>query len=144
MVLRDNDFCEHTSQHGGDERCFHRSANGFTRSILCKELGCDKAIIQTQRKDPAELWKYIVLIALGTKYGKKARARAIYQTVSQLRFEAKQLEERPASLKETLSSHRVPELCPRSPRELWDRSSPPSPRWSMILAPLAWAPLPAS
>ncbi|CAE7548475.1 RE2, partial [Symbiodinium necroappetens] len=94
MVLKDHDLCEHAEYFGGNEKRFHRSANGFTRAIMCKEPECGKAIIQAHRKDAVELWKFLVLIAVGTKYGRKARSRALFQYVGRLRFEAKVLEDK--------------------------------------------------
>ena len=36
MVLKDTQLCPHSSYFGGDEREFHRGANGHTRHVTCK------------------------------------------------------------------------------------------------------------
>ena len=71
--LRTN-LCEHASSNGGREKKFHRSANGHTRSIMCKEPECDKAVIQARRKE----------VALCTLWGTKARSRALFSRVGQV------------------------------------------------------------
>ena len=62
MVLRNHDLCEHAEYNGGNEKRLHRSANGFTRSIMCKEPECSGAIIQAHFKDATELWKYMAAV----------------------------------------------------------------------------------
>ena len=95
--LRTN-LCEHASSNGGREKKFHRSANGHTRSIMCKEPECDKAVIQARRKDAVSLWSFLVQVALCTLWGTKARSRALFSRVGQVRAEA--LSEREALARE--------------------------------------------
>ena len=56
-----------------------RSANGHSRQIMCKDDACNKAVIQASRKEPRELWGYLVQVALTTAWGRRARARTTYQ-----------------------------------------------------------------
>ena len=102
---------------------------------MCKEPECDKAVIQTHRKDSTENWKYLVLVALGTEYGRKARARAVYR-VSQLRFEAKQLEDTkvPDGRVITLQVQFSVAAGSRSLESSAYEPSPPSPGWSLVQA----------
>ena len=58
MALRAPHLCEHSSYHGGAEKQFHRGANGHTRHIACKE--CGRNVIQGRRKEPLQLWSYLV------------------------------------------------------------------------------------
>ena len=88
MVLKDTTLCEHSSFHGGDERQFHRGANGYSRFVTCKEDSCDKTVIKAKRKTPHELWSYLVQIALCTKWGQAARSRALFNNVCKVRGEA--------------------------------------------------------
>ena len=46
MVLKDTSLYEHGSFHGGDERHYHRGANGCSRFVTCKEDSCDKTVIR--------------------------------------------------------------------------------------------------
>eukprot|EP00435_Cladocopium_sp_Y103_P049373 s347_g14.t2 len=88
MVLKETSLCEHSSYHGGDERQFHRGANGYSRFVMCKVDTCDKPVIKAKRKTPHELWAYLVQIALCTKWGQAARSRALFNTVCKVRGEA--------------------------------------------------------
>ncbi|CAK8990843.1 unnamed protein product [Durusdinium trenchii] len=71
MVLKDTQVCEHGSYFGGIEREFHRGANGHTRHATCKDQDCNKTIIVAKRKDASQLWRYLVQIALRTKWGRQ-------------------------------------------------------------------------
>ncbi|CAE7252473.1 RE1 [Symbiodinium sp. CCMP2592] len=62
-----DEVCEHCVYNGGSERKLHRAANGHSRSVSCKEPDCDKVIFTAKRKEPAELWRFLVLVALTTK-----------------------------------------------------------------------------
>ncbi|CAE7616057.1 RE2, partial [Symbiodinium sp. CCMP2592] len=95
--LRTN-LCEHASSKGGREKKFHRAANGHMRSIMCKEPECDKAVIQAKRKDGVSLWSFLVQVALCTLWGSRARSRALFARVGQVRAEA--LSEREALARE--------------------------------------------
>ena len=99
MVLRAPDLCEHATYNGGEEKKFHRSANGHVRQVLCKESECDRAVIQANRKEPTEMWKFLTLVALGTRWGKKARHRVWLQTLHHAELEAAELKKpSPATL----------------------------------------------
>ena len=65
MALRAPALCEHSVYRGGQERQFHRGANGHTRHITCKD--CEKNVITARRKDPTQLWSYLVQLAMCTK-----------------------------------------------------------------------------
>ena len=81
MVLKQHKLCEHSSYCGGEERQFHRGANGYTRHITCKD--CDKSgVILARRKEPAQLWAYLVQVALCTKWGRVARSRELAASVA--------------------------------------------------------------
>ena len=82
MVLKDTSLCEHSVYFGGNERQYHRGANGHTRHIRCREPDCNSTVILARRKEPAQLWKYLTLIALCTKWGKEARSRELAQSVA--------------------------------------------------------------
>ena len=75
-------LCEHASSNGGREREFHRGANGHTRHITCKE--CNETVIVARRKQPVQLWSYLVQIAMCTKWGQKMRSTALFHRVSTL------------------------------------------------------------
>ena len=94
MVLRADDLCDHASYKGGNERKYRRSANGFTRQILCKEDECNRPVIVAQRKEPIQLWKFLVQVALFTRWGARARSRALFQHVTKCRGEALEEEQR--------------------------------------------------
>ena len=47
--LRTN-LCAHASSRGGRERNYHPAANSHTRSIMCKEPECNKAVVQARRR----------------------------------------------------------------------------------------------
>ena len=99
MALRVPDLCSHSSCKGGNERKYHRSANGHTRGIHCKEPECERAVISARRKEPAELWSFLVQVALCTLWGTKSRSRALFARVSQVRSEALEEEERERQLR---------------------------------------------
>lgn len=80
--FRETKLCEHASSNGGREREFHRGANGHTRHITCKE--CNETVIVARRKQPVQLWSYLVQIAMCTKWGQKMRSTALYHRVSTL------------------------------------------------------------
>eukprot|EP00434_Breviolum_minutum_P038574 symbB.v1.2.034224.t1/scaffold4384.1/size41667/2 len=80
--FRETKLCEHASSNGGREREFHRGANGHTRHITCKE--CNETVIVARRKQPVQLWSYLVQIAMCTKWGQKMRSTALYHRVSSL------------------------------------------------------------
>ena len=95
MVLRVEELCEHSSYRGGEERKFHRSANGHVRQVLCKEGECDRAVLQAHRKEPVEMWKFLTMVGPGTKWGKKSRHRVWLQTLSHAQLEAAELQKPP-------------------------------------------------
>ena len=102
MALRVPDLCSHSSYKGGNERKYHRSTNGHTRAtrgIHCKEPECERAVILARRKEPAELWSFLVQVALCTLWGPKSRSRALFARVSQVRSEALEEEERERQLR---------------------------------------------
>ena len=37
------------------------------RLITCKEGECNRSVIQAQRREPSQLWKFLVLVAMCTK-----------------------------------------------------------------------------
>ena len=80
--FRETKLCEHASSNGGREREYHRGANGHTRHITCKE--CNETVIVARRKQPIQLWSYLVQIAMCTKWGQKMRSTALYHRVSAL------------------------------------------------------------
>lgn len=80
--FRETKLCEHATSNGGREREFHRGANGHTRHITCKE--CNETVIVARRKQPVQLWSYLVQIAMCTKWGPKMRSTALYHRVSSL------------------------------------------------------------
>ena len=85
MALRAPALCEHSVYRGGQERQFHRGANGHTRHITCKE--CEKNVITARRKDPAQLWSYLVQLAMCTKWGSFARSSELARNVARLTLE---------------------------------------------------------
>ena len=98
MAINAGNLCEHSCNRGGREKKFHRSANGHVRRIMCKEPHCDKAVITGQRRDPVRMWSYPVQIALCALHGQKARSRALFQRVCQVRGEALEVREREKQL----------------------------------------------
>ena len=74
MVLKDTQLCAHRGYYGGNEREYHRGAHGHTRHIVCKDIECSKTEIFAERKDPGQLWRYLVQIALCTLWGRSARS----------------------------------------------------------------------
>jgi hypothetical protein len=67
VAFRNTKLREHTEANGGDERQFHRGANGHTRHVSCKD--CDKTIVTARRKEPAQLWSYLVQVAMCMRFG---------------------------------------------------------------------------
>ena len=94
MTIRVDDLCEHSTYKGGTEKRFHRSANGYTRQVICKEPECDRAVISAQRKEPLQLWRFLVQVALCTKWGSRARSRALFQHVTKCRGDALEEDQR--------------------------------------------------
>eukprot|EP00435_Cladocopium_sp_Y103_P035729 s1670_g9.t1 len=91
MVLKldkDNELCEHSVYFGGDEKYYHRSANGYTRHVTCQDLSCAKTVIKASRRYNVEMWKYLVIIALTTKWGRAARSRELARTIGRLSIAA--------------------------------------------------------
>ena len=80
MVLKETSHCEHISYVGGSEKQIHRGANGHTRHITCKE--CNKTVIVGRRKEPAQMWSYLVQVALCTKFGSKFRSNRLYEMIA--------------------------------------------------------------
>ena len=93
MGLNCPKLCEHSSYRGGDERKLHRGANGHTRHVTCKECGCDRAIIIGHRKEPIEMWSYLVQILLCTKWGAPERSAGLFRRVCQVREEHQALQD---------------------------------------------------
>eukprot|EP00434_Breviolum_minutum_P011223 symbB.v1.2.009904.t1/scaffold605.1/size182108/4 len=85
MVLKDTKLCEHAVYNGGEEKQYHRGANGHTRHITCKQ--CDRNVIIARRKEPIQLWAYLTQVALCTKWGTASRARGLASHVAQLSLE---------------------------------------------------------
>ena len=79
MVLKETSHCEHLSYVGGSEKQIHRGA-GHTRHITCKE--CNKTVICGRRKEAAQMWSYLVQVALCTKFGSKFRSNRIYEMIA--------------------------------------------------------------
>ena len=84
MVLKDTDLCEHSSYRGGEEKNYHRGANGHTRHVTCQDPACAKTVIMARRRESIAMWKYLVQIALCTKWGKAARSRELAATIARL------------------------------------------------------------
>ena len=93
MALNCPKLCEHSSYRGGDERKLHRGANGHTRHVTCKECGCDRTIIIGHRKEPIEMWSYLVQILLCTKWGAPERSAGLFRRVCQVREEHQALQD---------------------------------------------------
>ena len=93
MALNCPKLCEHSSYRGGDERKLHRGANGHTRHVTCKERGCDRTIIIGHRKEPIEMWSYLVQILLCTKWGASERSAGLFRRVCQVREEHQALQD---------------------------------------------------
>ena len=103
MVLKEASLCEHSVYHGGSESKFFRGANGQSRYITCKERDCDKVVIRAKRTDPSDLWRYLVMVALCTKWGQAARSRGLFQRAYQVRREALDARERQQQLGDAAS-----------------------------------------
>ena len=133
MVLKDTQHCEHSSYFGGNEREFHRGANGHTRHLTCKDKDCNQTIIVAKRKDATQLWRYLVQIALCTRWGSAARSRELFASVCRVRDQAlKDDEDRQA-----LQPPRGYPHAPTSPvsRRSKETSSPSSPSTARIIRP---------
>eukprot|EP00435_Cladocopium_sp_Y103_P062124 s1878_g23.t1 len=85
VVFRNTKLCEHTESNGGEERQFHRGANGHTRHVSCRD--CDKTILCALRKEPIQLWGYLVQVAMCMRFGKDARYRAFLQRMERVKKE---------------------------------------------------------
>ena len=99
VVPLSEQVCEHSVYRAGEEKKYQRAANGHTRSVSCKEPECDKTVVSARRKEPVQLWKFLVVVALCTKWGRRARSRALSQYVAKVRadyLEEKETEERRA------------------------------------------------
>ena len=121
MVLHERtDLCEHAACNGGDERHFHRGANGHTRHVTCKD--CSKTILKAYRKNGTQLWSYLFQIAMYTFWGRAARLRSIAQTAANYADE-KAEETYPTAVRTTRK---------------WGGTSPPSPSRSPS-SPDAWS-----
>jgi len=103
MALRTPVLCEHSTYHGGDEKQFHRGANGHTRHITCKE--CGKNVIGGRRREAVQMWSYLVQVAMCTKFGSGARSRALAARVADLTTRALE-DQRPSTLTPTRSLRR--------------------------------------
>ena len=99
MVLKDTKLCAHSSYLGGDEREYHRGANGHTRHVSCKNKDCDCTVISGRRKDGEQMWRYLVQIALCTKWGSAARSRELFASVCRERDKALHDREQRAALR---------------------------------------------
>ena len=132
MVFKDTDLCEHCVMNGGTERRLHRGANGHMRYVTCKETDCNKNIIKASRKTPHELWKYMTLVALATKWGSAARSRALFAAVTKARTEDDE-ERRGLSSSARPSLPLPPARSTASSVRL--QSSPSSPGWDLIGEP---------
>ncbi|CAE7766366.1 GIP, partial [Symbiodinium sp. CCMP2456] len=97
MVPRADELCQHASYNGGEEKKFHRSANGHVRQVLCKEHECDRAVLEARRKEPLELWRFLTMIILGTM-GRKARHRVWTQALHHAELEAAKAKKEAPSL----------------------------------------------
>eukprot|EP00435_Cladocopium_sp_Y103_P065449 s520_g27.t1 len=126
MVLKDTQLCPHSSYLGGDEREYHRGANGHTRHLTCKNSECDKTVIVGRRRDASQMWRYLVQIALCTKWGSAARSHELFASVCREREHALLSEEHRAALKPPAGyPHRGPTTSspassPASPTSQWD------------------------
>ena len=121
MVLHERtDLCEHAACNGGDERHFHRGANGHTRHVTCKD--CSKTVLKAYRKNGTQLWSYLFQIAMYTFWGRAARSRSIAQTAA------------------NYADEKAEEMYPTAVRTTrkWGGTSPPSPSRSPS-SPDAWS-----
>eukprot|EP00435_Cladocopium_sp_Y103_P028069 s1984_g7.t1 len=129
MVLKETALCEHATYHGGDERRFHRGANGYCRFVSCKEPDCNKNVIKADRKSPSQMWSYLVQVALCTKFGQAARSRELFASVCRERTRADE-EQRglrlplPAPLRSSSTSLSTRPLASTSPE--WEVVETPS------------------
>ena len=133
MVLKDTQLCEHSSYFGGNEREFHRGANGHTRHVTCKDKDCNQTIIVAKRKDAAQLWCYLVQIALCTRWGSAARSRELFASVCRVRDQALKDDEDRRALQPPRGYPRAP-TTPASRRSK-ETSSPSSPSTARIIRP---------
>ena len=88
VTFKNTDLCEHASSNGGDERHFHRAANGHQRQVMCKKDSGGRAVISAKRREPVQLWSFLVQVAMCTLWGTRARSRALFQRVTQVRVQA--------------------------------------------------------
>ena len=75
-------LCEHARGNGGPERQYHRGANGHTRHLSCKD--CDKTVLVARRKEPVQLWGYMVQVLMATKWGSALRSEGLYRYAGRL------------------------------------------------------------
>eukprot|EP00435_Cladocopium_sp_Y103_P024596 s4511_g6.t1 len=133
MVLKDTQLCQHSSYLGGDEREYHRGANGHTRHVTCKSSECDKTVISARRKNPEQLWRYLVQIALCTKWGSAARSRELFASVCRVRDAAIQEEQDRTALE---PPHGYPRRSPsRAAPTSSPSGSPHSTTWEVMCGP---------
>ncbi|CAK9071730.1 unnamed protein product [Durusdinium trenchii] len=78
-------LCEHARGNGGPERQYHRGANGHTRHLSCKD--CDKTVLVARRKEPVQLWGYMVQVLMATKWGSALRSEGLYRYAGRLTHE---------------------------------------------------------
>lgn len=98
MVLKldkDSELCQHSSYKGGDEKHYFRGANGYTRHVTCQDPSCGKTVIRANRRENISMWRWLVMIALTTKWGKAARSRELARTIGRLSIAAEAEEVEP-------------------------------------------------
>ncbi|CAJ1448790.1 unnamed protein product, partial [Effrenium voratum] len=151
MVLKDyGGLCEHSICAGGLEKKFHRGANGHARYITCKESECNRNVLNVNRREPAQLWRYLVTIAMGTKWGTNARSREQFNRMTNVKLLAledkspeKQKHSPYPAAPSTPTTKCSPSGRPGSPEwEYIDTGSepssakpPPAPRMARIMRP---------
>ena len=123
MVLKVDALCEHSTYHGGTENKFFRGANGQCRYVTCKERDCDKVVIRGKRTDPVDLWRYLTVIALTTKWGSGARSRELSSHIGRVRVEALENPERDEALSPSSPPWQVIPRQPGSPPAFTGSSS---------------------
>ena len=124
-LMLNTSLCSHSSYKGGKEKKFFRGANGHTRFVTCKEAECDKSVILAKRREPEQLWRYLVQIALCTLWGAAARSRTLFSDVTQARVTALEADERDAALNPPRGyPHKTEGVLPSSPAR--------SDRWHVV------------
>ena len=126
MTLK-TDICHHAAYNGGKEKKFLRAANGHTRTVRCKEDECGRSVLSAKRKEPVELWGFLVQIALCTLWGSKARSRAFWQRISAVTLEHQEEKDKKQLLdiRVQLSSEAAPSEPPSGRSSPWQVLSPP-------------------